>query len=258
MTVRNSIIKLHNLEKKYISISGQASCALTGIELEVFSGEFLTIVGPSGSGKSTLLKIMAQMTAPTRGEIEFVGEKQRIGFVFQEDALLPWRTVERNLAYPLELHGVSLAIQKKRTQDICRLIGLAPDMYLNKFPKELSGGEKRRVAVGMTIAYEASLLLLDEPTSQLDDLNKWLFQQVLQDLWLQRRFTTVLVTHDLEEAVYLGDRVIIIQDGELRATIEVGLKRPRTDNDRLSEQVRDYRAQIGELYKKFGSNGCTD
>jgi ABC-type nitrate/sulfonate/bicarbonate transport system ATPase subunit len=124
------------------------------------------------------------------------------------------------------------------------MIGLSPETFLSKYPKELSGGESRRVAIGMALAREASLLLLDEPTSQLDYLTKWSIQNTIQRLWLQKRFTVVLVTHDLEEAIFLGDRVIGLQAGVIACEVRIDLPRPRIDHMRTTKEFGAYREQI--------------
>lgn len=249
-------LRLESVTKRYRSLSGKTVEALANLSLSLIEGEFLTIVGPSGAGKSTLLNILAGLDKPTSGRIIFSNKlrKPRIGFVFQSETIFPWRTVERNLTYALELEGIRREGRKQRAEEICRLIGLAPEVFLGKYPKELSGGEKRRVAIGMALAYEADLLLLDEPTSQLDYLSRWDLQQTILDIWSKRRFTTVLVTHDLEEAVYLSDRVLVLEDSTRRAILRIDLPRPRTPALRDSEDFRDLRNQLIDCH----NTACTN
>lgn len=146
--------------------------AVTDVSFTAAQGEILGIMGSSGSGKSTLLKLAAELLRPTVGTITYHGGKPRIGFLFQDDVFLPWRTVGGNVQYPLEGLGRAAETRRTRAQEICRAIHLPPAIYWERFPKELSGGERRRLSVGMAIAREVELLLLDEPTSQLDKKNK--------------------------------------------------------------------------------------
>ena len=222
-------ISIKNVSKLYRSISGKAVEAVRDVSLEIKSGEFLTIVGTSGCGKSTLLQMIAGIEKPTSGVIEIVGKdkKPRVGFVFQNNTVFPWRTVEDNLAYALEIKGIGRAARHEEAAKLCALVGLNPEKFLKKFPKELSGGETRRVAIGMSLAYESNILLLDEPTSQLDYMTRLAMQQKVQAIWLQNKFTTVYVTHDIEEAVFLGDRVLLVENGYVKDVLEIELSRPR-------------------------------
>jgi len=225
--------------------------AVRDVSLNIEAGEFLTIVGRSGCGKSTLLQLIAGIEKPTSGAIVIVGEnaKPRVGFVFQSNTVFPWRTVSDNLAYALEIKGINRAERSEEARRLCQLVGLAPDQYLKKYPKELSGGEVRRVAIGMALAYESNVLLLDEPTSQLDYLTRLSMQQIVQDIWLKNPFTAVYVTHDIEEAVLLGDRVLLMEHGAVQDTLKIDLKRPRDKSvldDPLFLSYRDL------ILSKFG------
>jgi ABC-type nitrate/sulfonate/bicarbonate transport system ATPase subunit len=239
-------ISLNNVSKRFQSLIGKTVEALRDVSLEIDAGEFLTIVGRSGCGKSTLLQLIAGIEKPTSGTIEIVGEdfKPRVGFVFQSNTVFPWRTVNDNLAYALEIRGANRAERNEESSRLCQLVGLAPDQFLRKYPKELSGGETRRVAIGMALAYRSNVLLLDEPTSQLDYVTRLSMQQIVQDIWLKNPFTAVYVTHDIEEAIFLGDRVLLLEHGIVQETLKIDLKRPRDKRVLDDPLFLNYRDQI--------------
>jgi len=222
-------ISLKKVSKRYKSISGESVHAVNDVSLEVKTGEFLTIVGTSGCGKSSLLQLIAGIEKPTSGTVEISGDDRspRVGFVFQSNTVFPWRSVKDNLAYALEIKGVDQKTRDAEARRLCQLVGLPPDQFLNKYPKELSGGETRRVAIGMSLAYQANVLLLDEPTSQLDYITRLAMQQIVQGIWMANPFTAVYVTHDIEEAVFLGDRVLLLDRGSVKDMLTIDLRRPR-------------------------------
>ena len=177
------------ISKEYRTTSGQKSLALDDISLGIEEGEFLTVVGSSGSGKSTLLRILAGIDQPSAGSTSVYDEKTdvKIGFVFQGNAVFPWRTVEGNLSYALDMRHSSNEIKRGHAVELCNLVGLVPpDTFLEKYPHELSGGESRRVAIGMALSAGASLLLFDEATSQLDYVSRLRLQMTIQKLWLEK------------------------------------------------------------------------
>ncbi len=223
------LLRLDNVSKDFVTVAGMQVRALKNVNLEIQSGEFLTIVGSSGSGKSTLIQLIAGTEKPTSGSItlEETNNDLRIGFVFQQNTVFPWRTVESNLSYPLELERKNKATKKSEAERIAKLIGLEPSVFLKKYPRELSGGEVRRVAIGMALAHQSNLLIMDEPTSQLDFMTRFSMQQIVQELWLANSFSVVYVTHDIDEAVILGDRVLIMQSGIIKDSVKVDLPRPR-------------------------------
>jgi len=223
------LLQLNRVSKDFVTVAGTEVCALKDINLEVQSGEFITIVGSSGSGKSTLIQLVAGIEKPTSGSIklEAPNDDVRIGFVFQQNTVFPWRTVESNLSYPLELEGKDKATKRAEAQRIAKLIGLEPSIFLGKYPRELSGGEVRRVAIGMALAHRSNLMIMDEPTSQLDFMTRFSMQQIVQELWLQNSFAVIYVTHDVDEALILGDRVLIMQSGRIKDSVKIDLPRPR-------------------------------
>ncbi len=223
------VFEVRGLTKQFTSVAGMRATALNDVSFSVEQGEFLTIVGPSGCGKSTLLQILAGIQNPDTGSVNVSnsGVPLRFGFVFQANSVFPWRTVEGNLSYALELKGLDKAARRAQATKIAQLVGLAPDKFLNKFPRELSGGENRRVAIGMALAYDANVLFMDEPTSQLDFMTRFKMQQIVQELWLKNQFTAVYVTHDIDESILLGDRVMVLDKGIVKEIIPVKLPRPR-------------------------------
>jgi NitT/TauT family transport system ATP-binding protein len=241
-----SAVSLKNVSKSFHSLSGEVVSAVTDVSLEIGTGEFLTIVGTSGCGKSTLLQLISGIEKPTSGSIDFQGSdcRPRLGFVFQSNTVFPWRSVRENLSYALEVEGVDRNTRDNEAKRLCQLIGLAPDQFLEKYPKELSGGETRRVAIGMSLAYKANILLLDEPTSQLDYVTRLSMQTIVQDIWMKNPFTAIYVTHDIEEAVFLGDRVLLLERGAIKGTVTIDLKRPRDKKILDDSAFLDYRDWI--------------
>jgi sulfonate transport system ATP-binding protein len=212
-----------------ISVSGLkksfgANHVLHRIDLDVQPGEFVTIIGKSGSGKSTLLRLIAGLDTPTAGEVEVDGlvvrgQNRRARVMFQEARLLPWRSVRDNVAIGLRSDRERLADE---ALDQVGLLNRARD-----WPAILSGGQRQRVALARALASRPPLLLLDEPLGALDALTRIEMQQLIEQLWLLHRFTAVLITHDVEEAIVLGDRVILIEGGVIAADYPVNHPRPR-------------------------------
>jgi NitT/TauT family transport system ATP-binding protein len=205
-------ICVRNLDKCYQSRDG-ALAALAGVDLEIAQGEFVTIVGPSGCGKSTLLYILGGFIPADSGSMTvegraITGPGVDRGIVFQEYALFPWLTVAQNIAYGLEMTGVPREERNVIVDRLVRTIGL--DGFENRFPRELSGGMKQRVAIARTLAYDPKILLLDEPFGALDALTRETMQDQLLRLWQATRKTVVMVTHDVSEAVYLSGRVLVM------------------------------------------------
>jgi NitT/TauT family transport system ATP-binding protein len=205
-------ICVRNLDKRYRSRDGEVA-ALSGVDLDVGKGEFVTIVGPSGCGKSTLLYILGGFIGADGGTIAVdgkavVGPGVDRGVVFQEYALFPWLTVTQNIRYGLEMTGVPRDERKAIVERLIRTIGL--EGFEHRFPRELSGGMKQRVAIARTLAYDPQILLLDEPFGALDALTRETMQDELLRLWQGTRKTVVMVTHDVNEAVYLSGRVLVM------------------------------------------------
>jgi ABC-type nitrate/sulfonate/bicarbonate transport system ATPase subunit len=176
-----SLIQCIGLTKRYANGTGVLS-ALEDVTFEAGAGEFVTIVGRSGSGKSTLLRLVAGIETPTAGRIEVSPSQTRIGMVFQSNSVFPWNTVEDNLTFSLRMRGSPKHIRHQEAKRVATMIGLDPGVFLNRFPRDLSGGESRRLAIGMTLVAGAGLMLFDEPTAQLDYLAKYQLGHVVQDM----------------------------------------------------------------------------
>jgi NitT/TauT family transport system ATP-binding protein len=224
--------------------------ALKGIDLRIGNAEILSIVGTTGSGKTTLLNILSGIEKPDKGEVK-VSPASKIGYVFQSNAVFPWRTVEQNLGYALEMQGLSKADRHERVIGLCRLIGFDPDVFAGKYPKALSGGENRRLALGMTLAYEANVLLLDEPTGQLDHFTAYAIQDMILRLWQQFPFTIVLVTHNIEEAIYLSSRVVVLRAGTIRKEFNVPFPYPRNTELRNSMAFQTLKTDILSNFQEY-------
>ena len=205
---------------------GPGPPAIDRIGLSVAAGEFVALVGPSGCGKSTLLRLIAGLLHPTSGRIDAGG--RRVAFVFQEPTLLPWRSVVGNIRLPLELAGVARAEQQQRVDDSLRLVGLDP-RDAAKRPRMLSGGMRMRVSLARALITEPDLLLLDEPFAALDDILRRQLNEELLRIWTARRFTAVFVTHNVQEAVFLSERVLVMSrsPGRIVGEIAVPFSYPR-------------------------------
>lgn len=229
MTSRPVRISCESLVKEYRTTAGRTILALNHLSLTIHEGEFVTVVGRSGGGKSTLLRILSGIERPTSGMVHRLGNQgDRVGMVFQGNSIFPWRTVEGNLNYSFEARGSSRSSKGIGAHELCALVGLDPAMFLGKYPKELSGGEVRRVAIGMALSSQASLFLLDEPTSQLDYLSQMALQGMIQRLWMDQQQTVIYVTHDIDEAILLGQRILVLRDGFIIDSMTVDLPMPRS------------------------------
>jgi NitT/TauT family transport system ATP-binding protein len=207
--------------------------ALRGISFEVPEGAFLSIVGPSGCGKTTFLRIVAGLEPASAGEVRIDGRKVTgpggdRGFVFQQDSLLPWRTVLANATIGPEIAGAPGAPARSRTLDLLKLVGLAG--FEQYFPRQLSGGMRQRVNLARALAIDPEILLMDEPFSALDAQSREIMQSELLRIWEQGRKTVLFVTHQIDEAVFLSDRVLVYarRPGRLQESVEIDLPRPRT------------------------------
>jgi NitT/TauT family transport system ATP-binding protein len=207
--------------------------AVRAASLSVQDGEFVSLVGPTGCGKSTLLNLAAGLQAPTQGSVTVFdaplrGLNARAGYLFQADALFPWRTALDNVAIGLELRGVGKSEARERAQDWLRRVGLGS--HAAKYPHEMSGGMRKRAALAQTLILEPRMLLMDEPFSALDVQTRQLMENELLNLWAQDRRCVLFVTHDLEEAIALSDRVVVLSAGPASRPIAeyvVDLPRPR-------------------------------
>lgn len=213
--------------------------ALDGVTLDVFDNEFLAVVGPVGCGKTTFVRIVAGFLTPTRGTVlcegaPVGGPSPERGYVFQEDAIFPWMTVKANLEFGLLAKGLDAAARAAITGELIRLIGLQE--YEAAYPRELSAGMSKMVEVARVLATDPAILLLDEPFASLDAQTRARLQDELSAVWEKRKKTVLLVTHDVEEAIQLADRIVVFsaRPGRVKAEVPVDLPRPRTLELRLS------------------------
>jgi NitT/TauT family transport system ATP-binding protein len=216
-------------------VRGATVPAISGVSLDVAEGEFIALLGPTGCGKSTLLRVVSDLQRPSAGTVAVRGgsaaEARRLndfGFVFQEAALMPWRSALDNVMLPLEVVGYPREQREQRCLELLRSVGL--EKFRNAYPGELSGGMKQRVAIVRALAWNPSILLMDEPFSALDELTKNQLQDDLLEIWERERKTVLFVTHNISEAIYLADRVVVMSahPGRISAVLEVRLPRRRT------------------------------
>ncbi len=208
--------------------------ALSDLSFDIRENEFVSLIGPSGCGKSTFLRLVSDLLPVTRGEIRIDGgsasmarRKREIGFVFQEPALMPWRTSGRNVHLPLEILGRGGGDARAKARDLLRLVGLAD--FEGKRPDQLSGGMRQRVSIARALTYDPRLLLMDEPFGALDQITRDEMNQELLNVWGQRQSTVIFVTHSIAEAIYLSDRVVVLtpRPGRIAEIVDVPLARPR-------------------------------
>jgi NitT/TauT family transport system ATP-binding protein len=225
-------IKLANVSRSF-AIDGRPLLVLDGVSFDVPDGGVTAVVGPNGSGKSTLLRLIAGLLPADAGTVNIDGDAvadadQRVGLVFQEPRLLPWRNVIDNVAFPLELVGVGADERRERARELLDIVGVAS--FADAHPSQLSGGMRQRAAMARALARDPQVLLLDEPFSALDALTRERFDAELLDLWQRIGATVVLVTHSIPEAVFLADEVVVLspRPGRVIARVSVALKRPRT------------------------------
>ncbi len=219
--------------------------ALEQVSFELCPEEFICVLGASGSGKSTLLRVVAGLLQPTSGEVDFEGDqKPRIGMVFQQSNLMPWRTAIENITLPLELEGMDKPRAQQRAQDLIDLVGLQG--FEQAWPRDLSGGMAQRVALARALVHDPDLLLLDEPFGSLDALTREKMWMELSRIWQARRKTVIMVTHSIEESLFLADRVLVLSQrpGRVKLDLGVDLARPRGD------EVR-YTPHFGKLARKL-------
>jgi NitT/TauT family transport system ATP-binding protein len=254
MEESGAVIQVQGLSAVFPNGNGGLQ-ALDDLNFEICPQEFVCVLGPSGSGKSTLLRILAGLLPPTSGEVlvrgrALQGPRRETGFVFQKANLMPWRSVLKNIALPLELMGLPRAQIQSRAREMVELVGLSG--FEGVLPRDLSGGMAQRVAIARALVHDPDMLLLDEPFGALDALTRERMGSELLRIWQARRKTVVMVTHSISESLFLADRVLVLshRPGRLCLDLAVGLDRPRQDSVRYTTEfgnlARLVRAAIGE------------
>ncbi|QWU15536.1 sulfonate transport system ATP-binding protein [Paenibacillus sophorae] len=234
-----TLLDISNLNKSFETAGGPVQ-ALHNVELRVEEGEFITVIGPSGCGKSTLLRIVAGLDSGYSGTVTLEGAKINgpgidKGFIFQEHRLFPWLTVEKNIASDLSLRDPGV---RRRVDELIELVKLKG--FEKSYPRELSGGMAQRVAIARALLRNPKILLLDEPFGALDAFTRAHMQSVLLDIWRTNRTTMIFVTHDIEEAVFLGNRVVILEPrpGKIRKIVRIDLPYPRKKTTTSFQELR--------------------
>jgi NitT/TauT family transport system ATP-binding protein len=250
-------LALDSIDCVFPGRNGAAYTAVSAASLAVEEGEFVSLVGPTGCGKSTLLNVAAGLLAPTRGAVEVLGRRlsglnDRAGYLFQTDSLLPWRTARENVMLGLELRRLSRSEATAQAEAWLSRVGLAG--HAGKYPHELSGGMRKRVALAQTLILDPKILLMDEPFSALDVQTRSLMENELLALWSQDRKSVLFVTHDIEEAIALSDRVVVLSAGPASRPIgqfRIDLPRPRDVSEiRLTPHFLELHTTIWQVLKR--------
>ncbi len=243
-------VSIHEVSKYFSKQTGTVQ-VLENINFQLEKGDFVTVIGPSGCGKSTLLKIIAGLDSDFEGEIIIDGERitkpsKKQGFIFQEHRLFPWLTVEENIAADLSLKDKHVKDKVKEWVEIVRLDG-----FEKSYPKEISGGMSQRVAIARALLRDPNVLLLDEPFGALDAFTRSHLQEVLLNIWEQKKTTMIFVTHDIDEAIYLSNRIVIMsaKPGKIHKVIENNLSYPRS---KTSESFQEIRKKVLQQFEHGG------
>ncbi|ANU48004.1 nitrate ABC transporter ATP-binding protein [Enterocloster clostridioformis] len=253
---RNIKVKIDHVEKIYEGRKGRM-VALNGIDLDIMENEFICVVGPSGCGKSTLLNIIAGLLPATSGAVYVDGKKvegtgTERGVVFQQYALFPWLTVLKNVMFGLKLKGMNDAQAKEIAMKYIKMVEL--EEFVDAYPKELSGGMKQRVAIARAYAVQPEVLLMDEPFGALDAQTRTQLQSELTKTWQEEKKTCFFITHDVEEAVILATKVIIMsaRPGRIKKIVDINLSYPRTQEMKMELPFLDLKTYIwGEVYQEY-------
>jgi NitT/TauT family transport system ATP-binding protein len=247
-------IHLRAVSRQYLA-GGESFYALEGINLEVSAGEFLCIVGPSGCGKSTLLNAVAGFLKPTTGIVTVDGERvngpsAERGMVFQQYSLFPWKTVRENVEFGLKMRGMPRSQRERAARTLLGLAGL--EAFEKHYPDKLSGGMKQRVGIVRALATGPKVLLLDEPFGALDAQTRVIMQQILTNMWQRLKISVLFVTHDIDEAIFLSDRVYCMtaRPGSIKAEIPIPLERPRQQSMMMSSEFLALRRGLMSLIRE--------
>ena len=253
------VVSVRGVTKSFETSGGKSMVALQDINLEIKANEFVSLIGPSGCGKSTLLRLIADLLAPTTGEMLVNGKPpsqarldRDYGFVFQAATLYEWRTVSRNVQLPLEVMGYPARQRAERAQAMLKLVEL--EQFARHYPWQLSGGMQQRVAIARALAFEPALLLMDEPFGALDEFTRERMNMELLKIWSKAGGTIIFVTHSIAEAVFLSNRVVVMsaRPGRITKIVQVDLPHPRTfetrEDPRFFAAVTEVRESLREAY----------
>jgi NitT/TauT family transport system ATP-binding protein len=258
----NAILTVDDIVKRFETPDGVLT-AVDHVSLSVALGEFVGVIGPSGCGKSTLFNIIGGLLDGYDGTVKVAGERVRgphpaIGMIFQEESTFPWRNVLDNVAFPLEIAGLPRAERYDRARHFVKLVGL--DGFERRYPAELSGGMRQRVSMARTLAAQPKILLMDEPFASLDEQTRLLLGDKVLQIQQQLKQTTLLITHNITEAVQLSDRIVVMtyRPGKVKRMVEIKLPRPRSSEIVSSEAFGRYVAQIWSDLREEASRGLDD
>jgi len=256
------VVRIAGVDKEFAAGRDRTTRALTGIDLDIGKGEFVSLIGPSGCGKSTLLRLIGDLIGPTRGTVEVNGKAahaarlgREYGMVFQAPVLFEWRTVEENVRLPLELLGLARTEREERARAMLDLVELGE--FARHHPYQLSGGMQQRVAIARALALEPAILLMDEPFGALDEMTRERMNSEVLRIWQQTGTTIVFVTHSIPEAVFLSSRVVVMsaRPGRITTVVDVPLPHPR--NEETREDARYFRL-VTEVREALRAGGGLD
>jgi len=258
----DSLLVVDTLTKAFPTPEGVVT-AIDRLSISVRHGEFLAVIGPSGCGKSTLFNVIGGLIGGYEGSVTVAGQRisgphPSVGMVFQEESTFPWRTVTENVAFPLEVAGMKKAERRDRARHFIHLVGL--DGFENRYPAELSGGMRQRVSLARTLASEPKILLMDEPFAALDEQTRLLLGDKVLQIQEELKQTTLLITHNITEAVQLADRILVMtyRPGTVKRVVEIDLPRPRTSEIVGSDAFGRYVAQVWSDLREEASRGLQE
>ena len=261
-TNADGILVVKDVTKRFPTPDGSV-LAVDNVSLSVRQGEFLSVIGPSGCGKSTLFNVVGGLLTEYEGNVTVGGERIKgphasVGMVFQEESTFPWRTVIENVAFPLELEGMSKTQRHEKARHFINMVGLGG--FENRYPNELSGGMRQRVSLARTLASEPKILLMDEPFAALDEQTRLLLGDKVLQIQQELKQTTLLITHNITEAVQLSDRILVMtyRPGKIKRIVDIDLPRPRNSDIVGSDAFGHYVAQIWSDLREEASRGLAE